>query len=160
MLQIISHQFSCIATVKLLQASCLVQIVLLSFYYWHAFRQSQQKITCQNCGRQTNKLSLARHKKSCSAHIMYCTQCPHFSTKSKSDLNYHIVRKHSAPKVDVTFKCKYCYQVFPNFNVFRQEENPQDNCPIMAANIDHDNTLNDFDDANLKKELRSRQISE
>ena len=55
-----------------------------------------EKITCENCGVQITKLNLARHKKSCSAGTLYCTQCPNFSTKSRDDLNYHIATQHSA----------------------------------------------------------------
>ena len=79
-----------------------------------------EKVTCENCGTQTTKLNLARHKKSCSAVTLYCTHCPNFSTKSQTDLNYHIAKKHSAPELDVTFKCKLCYQEFP-----RQHRNTQ-----------------------------------
>ena len=62
-----------------------------------------EKVTCENCGTQTTKLNLARHKKRCSVGTLYC---PNFSKKSQNDLNYHIAKKHSAPKPDVTFKCK------------------------------------------------------
>ena len=69
-----------------------------------------EKVTCENCGTQTTKFILARHKKSCSAGTWYCTQCPTFSTKSQKYLTYHIAKMHSAPKLDVTFECKLCYQ--------------------------------------------------
>ena len=72
-----------------------------------------EKVTCENCATQTTKLNLARYKNGCSAGTLYCTQCPNFSTKSQKDLNYHIARKHSAPKPDVAFKCKLCFQEFP-----------------------------------------------
>ena len=64
--------------------------------------------TSENCGTQQTKVNLARHKKSCSAGTLYYTQCPNFSTKSQNDLNYHMAKKHRAPKPDVTFKCKLC----------------------------------------------------
>ena len=73
------------------------------------------KVTCENLGTPTTKLNFARHKKRCSAGTLYCTQCPSFSTKSQNYLIYHIAMKHSAPKTDVTFKCKHCYQEFPGF---------------------------------------------
>ena len=66
------------------------------------------KITCENCGTQITKINRARYKKSCSAGTLYCTQCPNFSRKSQDDLNYQNAKKHSAPKLDVTFKCKLC----------------------------------------------------
>ena len=74
-----------------------------------------EKVTCENCGTQITKHNFARHKKSCSVGTLYCTQCLNFSTKSQNDLSYHIVKKHSAPKPDITFKCKLCYQEFPGF---------------------------------------------
>ena len=66
-----------------------------------------EKVKCENCGTQITKLNLARHK-SCPAGTLNSTQCPNFFTKSQNDLNYHIAKKHSAPKLDVTFKCKLC----------------------------------------------------
>ena len=54
------------------------------------------KITCENCGVQITKVNLARNQKSCSTGTLYCTQCPNFSTKSRGDLNYLVVKQHSA----------------------------------------------------------------
>ena len=65
----------------------------------------KEKITCEKCGTQTTRNNIVRHKKRCSVGTLYCTQCPNFSTKSPNDLNYHIAKKHSAPKPDITFKC-------------------------------------------------------
>ena len=59
----------------------------------------KEKVTCGNCGTQTTRNNIVRHKKSCSAGTLYCTHCPNFSTKSQSNLNYHIAKKHSAPKI-------------------------------------------------------------
>ena len=61
-----------------------------------------EKVTCNNFGTQTTELNLARHKKGCSAGKMYCSQCPNFSTKSETNLNYYIAKKHSSRKLDVT----------------------------------------------------------
>ena len=68
------------------------------------------QVTCENCGTQTTRDKNIRHQKRCSAGTLYCTRCPKFSAKSQSDLNYHIAKKHGAPKPDITFKCKLCYQ--------------------------------------------------
>ena len=43
-----------------------------------------EKITCNNCGTQPTKLNLARHKTSCSVGTLFCSQCPNFSTKSRT----------------------------------------------------------------------------
>ena len=79
-----------------------------------------EKVTCETCGNQTTRNNIVRHKKRCSVGTLYCTQCPNFSTKSQNYLNYHIAKKHSAPKPDITFKCKLCFQEFPGFYALRQ----------------------------------------
>ena len=81
-----------------------------------------EKVTCENCGTQTTKLNLTRHKKICSAGTLLCSQCPNFFTKSQNALNYHIAKKHSIPKSDITFKCKLCYAEFPGFYALRQHK--------------------------------------
>ena len=106
LLQIFREYFICIATVKLLQSSrflfrlfsqtTIIEIPSLNQY---------EKVKYENCGTQTTKLNLARHKKSCYDGTMYYTQCSNFSTKSQNDLHYHIAKKLIAPEFDVTFKC-------------------------------------------------------
>ena len=92
-----------------------------------------KKGTCENCGTQTTKRNLAREKKGCSAGTLYCTQCPNFSRKSQNDLNYHFAKKHSALKLDATFKCKLCYQEIPGLYAFRQYRNTQHAMQIGSA---------------------------
>ena len=121
------------------------------------FLNRYEKVTYDNCGTPTTKLNLARHKKSCSAGTLFCTQYPNFSKKLKSDLNHHTAKKHSAPKPDVTFKCKLCYQEFPGFYTSHQQKNIQHGFPIKKANVDPDGIINELDDANLKEELGSCQ---
>ena len=84
-----------------------------------------EKFTCENCGTQTTKLNLARHKKRCSAGTLHCTQCPNFFTKTQKDLNYDKAKKHSAPKTDITCKCKLSYQEIPRCYALRQHKNTQ-----------------------------------
>ena len=115
-----------------------------------------EKITCENCGTQTTKLNLARHKKS-SAGTLHCSQCPHFSTKLQNDLNYHIAKKHSVPKPDITFKCKLCYAEIPGFYALRQHRNTQHGPRIGfgANNFDVEDMVGDVDDQSLREELES-----
>ena len=115
-----------------------------------------EKVTCENCGTQTTKLNLARHKKSCFAGTLYCTQYPNFSTKSQNDLNYHIAKKHSAPKPDVTFKCKLCYQEFPGFYALRQHRNTQHGVHTGSGtkDVDVEHIVEDVEDQRLREELR------
>ena len=116
-----------------------------------------EKVTCENCGTQTTKLNLARHKKSCSAGTLHCNQCPNFFTKSQNALNYHIAKKHSVPKPDITFKCKLCFAELPGFYALRQHTNTQHG-PQMgfgANNIDVEDIVGDGDDQSLREELES-----
>ena len=124
----ICYKFFAIISFALLQSSCFnsyVQFgsISLTPFTQRPFSNRYEKVTCENCGTQTTKPILVRHKKSWSAGTLYCNQCPNFSTKSQNDLNYHIAKKHSAPKPDVTSKCKLCYQEFPGFNALRQHRN-------------------------------------
>ena len=118
-----------------------------------------EKVTCENCGTQTTKLNLVRHKKTCSVGTLYCTQCPNFSTKSRNDLNYHIAKRHSAPKLDATFKCKLCFQEFPGIYALRQHRNTQHGMQIRSGtkNVDVEHILGDVEDQRLREELRSCQ---
>ena len=114
------------------------------------------KVTCEKCGTETTKPYLARHKKSCSAVTFYRSQCPKFSIKSKIDLNYHIAKKHSAPKPVINFKCKLSYECkeFPGFHALRQHKNTQRGFPIKTEIVDLNVIINEVDNTNSKKELR------
>ena len=118
-----------------------------------------EKVTCEFCATQITNLSLARHKKGCSAGTLYCTQSPNFFTKSRNDLNYHIAKKHSAPKPDIIFKCKLCYQEFQGFHALRQHRNTQHGMQIgsRTTDVDVEHIVGDVEDHSLRKEVRSCQ---
>ena len=117
----------------------------------------KEKYTCENFGTQTTRKNIVRHRKRCSIGTLYCTQCPNFSTKSQNDLNYHFAKKHGAPKLDVTFRCKFCYQEFPGFYALRQHINTQHGMQIGSrtkdVNVEH--IVGDVKDHRLREELRS-----
>ena len=119
----------------------------------------KEKITCENCGTQTTRNNIVRHKKRCSVGTLYCTQCPKFSTKSQNDLNYHIAKKHSAPKLSITLKCKLCYQDFPGLYTLRQHRNTQHGMQIGLGtrDVDVEHIVGDVEDHRLREELRSCQ---
>ena len=119
--------------------------------YWY------ENVTCEKFGTQTTKFNLARHNESCSAGTLHCSQCPNFSTKVQNDLNYHIAKKHSAPKLDITFKCKNCYAEFPGLFALHQHRNSQ-NGPQMrfgASNVNVTDIVGDPDDESFREELES-----
>ena len=115
------------------------------------------KVTCENCGTQTTKLNLARHKKRCSAGTLYCTQCPNFSSLSQDDLNYLIAKQHSAAGPSKTYKCNLCHAEFPGFYALRQHKNTQHGTQFGfgASNIDVEDIVGDVDDQSLREELHS-----
>ena len=115
------------------------------------------KVTCENCGTSVTKKNLSRHKKSCSAGTLYCTQCPKFSTLSQDDLNYHIAKQHSAAGPSKTYKCKLCHAEFPGFYALRQHKNTQHGTQIGfgAGNIDVEDIVGDVEDQSLREELQS-----
>ena len=113
----------------------------------------KEKFTCENCGTQTTRNIIVRHKKRCSVGTLYCTHCPNFSTKSQTDLNYHIVKKHSAPKPEITVKCKLCYQEFPGFYAFRQHRTTQHTMQIGSGtkDVDVEHIVGDVEDDSLRR---------
>ena len=116
-----------------------------------------EKVTCENCGVQITKLNLDRHKKSCSAGTLYCSQCPNFSTLSRDDLNYHIAKQHSAAGPSKAYKCNLCYAEFPGFYALRQHKKTQHGTQIGfgASNIDVEDIMGDVDDQGLREEIHS-----
>ena len=119
----------------------------------------KEKVTCEICGTQTTRNNIVRHKKCCSAGTLYFTHSPNFSTKSQIDLNYHIAKKHSAPKPDITFKCKLCYQEFPGFYASREHRNTQHGMQIGSGtrDVDVEHIVGDVEDRRFREELRSYQ---
>ena len=114
-----------------------------------------KNITCCNCGTPTTKRIIVRHKTRCSAGTLFCSQCSNFSTKSQSDLIYHIAKKHSASKPSITYKCKLCHAEFPGFHALRQHKNTQQGPQIGfgANSFDVEDIVGDVDDQSSREEL-------
>ena len=158
------YKFFAIISFALLQPSCFNSDVFFRSICLTTFTQMPsldryEKVECENCGTQTTKLNLARQKKSCSAGTLYCTHCPNFSTKSQNDLNYHIAKKHSTPKPDVTFKCTLCYQEFLGFYALCQHRNTQHGMQIGSGtrDVNLEKIVGDVEDDSLREELHSCQ---
>ena len=101
------HRYRQVASIFTFISDYFVELLFLK-----CLRSIETRKLRENCGTQTAKLNLARHKKRCSVGTLFCTKCPNFSTKSRNDLIYRIAKKCSAPKPDITFKCKHCFQDF------------------------------------------------
>ena len=55
------------------------------------------KVTYENCCILSTRISPARHKKIYSMELLFCSKSPNLSTKSHSEMNYHIA-KNTAPQ--------------------------------------------------------------
>ena len=158
-LQLFNHCFNCIANVKSLRSPLSFRLFCQTTITEMPSLIREEKITCENCGTQTTRNTIVRHRKRCSVGTLYCTQCPNFSTKSQSDLKYHIAKKHSAPNLVVTFNCKLCYQAFPGFYALRQHKNTQHGMQIgtETRDVKLEHKVGDVEDHSLREELRSCQ---
>ena len=110
--------FFTIVSFALLQSSCFVFYVHFRSFCATLFTQvpslnRYEEVTCDNCGTQTTKLNLARHKKGCSAGIICCTHCPIFPQNPKKievmTLLRTTVPQNLMLKLDVTFQRKVCF---------------------------------------------------
>ena len=158
------YKFFAIISIALLPSSRFNHRVYLRLFYQTTIIEMpslirKEKVTCENCGNQTTRNNIVRHTKRSSVGTLYCTQCPNFSTKSQNDLNYHIAKKHSAPKPDITFKCKLCYAEFPGFYALRQHRNTQHGTQIGSGtkDVDLEHIVGEVEDHSLREELGSCQ---
>ena len=152
LLQTCCHYFFRIATVKLLQFYVHFRSFSSTLFTRMPSFNRYEKVTSGNCGTQITKARITRHKESCSAGTMYCNQCPYFLTKSQNDLNYHIVKEHSAPKPDVAFTKKLCYQEFPEFYALCQQKNTQNGMQIGSGtrDVDLEHMVGDVEEHSLR----------
>ena len=58
---------------------------------------------------------MARHKESCDSGTLFCPKFPHFSTKKKEDMNYHIANHHAPKDTKLTTMYTVCLEEFPSF---------------------------------------------
>ena len=65
---------------------------------------------------------MARHKKSFDSGTLNCPKCPHFYTKRKEDLNYHIAKHHAPQEKKIRTVCTICLEDFPSFYSLQQHK--------------------------------------
>ena len=105
-----------------------------------------KKVVCDNCGKQYVRQQAARHKESCQGGTLSCPKCPKFSTKSQSELSYHIAKKHGAstPKL-----------LFPSYYSLQRQKRTQHQ--IGSGPTDLSTVMGDLVDDQLQKELTACQ---
>ena len=86
-----------------------------------------------------------------------CTQCPNVSNSSQQDSNYHFAKKHSAHDL-MLFSSVNCVTTgFQEFALHVKIKNTQHGFPGKSVNANFDDIINEVDDPELGKELRSCQ---
>ena len=88
----------------------------------------KEKVTFENCGTQTTRNNIVRHRKRCSIGTLFCTQCPSFSKKSQNNLNYHFVKKHNAPNFMLPSSVNFVIKSFQNFTLYVNIETLNTEC--------------------------------
>ena len=149
------HYFSCIATINLLKLLRSIQIILSITKMPSFIRKG--KVSCKHCGTQVTRINLFRHKKRCSAVILFCTRSPSFSTLSQDHLNYHVAKRNSVLRTSITYKCKLCHAEFPGFYALLQQKNTQHGTQngFGASNFDVEHIVGDVVDRSLTEGLQS-----
>ena len=110
---------------SLLQSSCYLFYVNCRLICYIQFTgmsglNRNKKVFCENCGTQTKKRNIVRHKTSCSVGTFFCTESPNISITSQANFNYHIptnIQEHEKRK---TYNCKICVEEFSGFHVRRK----------------------------------------
>ena len=110
------------------------------------------KVTRGSCGTSVMKKQPSRHNWRCSGGALYCPECRNFSKKLRDDSNDHIAKKHSVPRLSITYKCKLCHAEFPGFYSLRQQKNTKHGTKIGfgTSNIDVEHIVGDVDDQSLR----------
>ena len=76
-------------------------------------------VTCDNCEKQTTRVTFARRKRSCSFGKLHCPKCLNISTCSQADINFHIAKKRSLSQSKNVNNCHFCHQFFADFCCLR-----------------------------------------
>ena len=79
-------------------------------------------VKCSKCEEMVVKQQMARHKKSCDSGTLKCPKCPHFYTKRKEDLNYHLDKHHAPQEKKLSTVCTICLEEFPSSYSLQQHK--------------------------------------
>ena len=159
LLQSFGQNFKCIATVKLFPIFHSFQINLLKPFTQMPSVNGYEKVTCGNCGTQTAQLNLGVTCRVVLLVRFIVPNVPISQKNHKKNLIYHIAKKHRAPKLDVTFKCKLWCQDFPGVYASRQHRNTQYGMQIgsRTRDVDVEHIVGEVEDHMLRENLRSCQ---
>ena len=77
-----------------------------------------EKLKCDDCGKEYSRANAARHRKSCVRGVISCPECD-YCTYNQQEMNFHASKKHvkSTPK---STKCVSSEKKFPSYYSFQQ----------------------------------------
>ena len=150
------HYFFHIARVKLFQSLRLYQTLLSNSYHWNALAESKRQCYVWDLWYPNSTNQSCQSLEEIIARVTVLPQMPQLLNKFPNRLELSYSQKNTASQKHVgTFKCKRCYQEFPGFYDLLSNKNSCHGFPIMTANVEQDDIINELDDMNLKQELSS-----
>ena len=78
-----------------------------------------EKVKCEDCGKEYRRADTARHRKSCQAGIISCHDCKYF-TYNKQEMNNHVAKKHAQSTSKQSTVCSSFEQEFPSYYSLQQ----------------------------------------
>ena len=77
-----------------------------------------EKVKCEDCGKEYRRDNAARHRKSCVRGVISCPEC-NYCTYNQQEMNFHTSKKHvkSNPK---STKCVSCEKEFASYYSLQQ----------------------------------------
>ena len=73
-----------------------------------------EKVKCENCGKEYRRDHAARHSKNCVRGVISCSECRYF-TYNQQEMNYHVAKKHAPSTSKQSTVCSSCEQEFPSY---------------------------------------------
>ena len=78
-----------------------------------------EKVKCEDCGKEYRRSDEARHRKSCVRGVISCPDC-RYITYNQQEMNYHVVKKHAPSTSKQSTVCLSCEQDFPSYYSLQQ----------------------------------------
>ena len=121
-----------------------------------------EKMKCEDCGKEYRRDHAARHRKSCQAGIISCPDCKYF-TYNKQEMNYHVAKNYAPSTSKQSTVCSSCEQEFPSYYSLQQhrrkehgtkQRKPRDTVADLNKIVEEEGE----DGEKLKEELSACQL--
>ena len=78
-----------------------------------------EKVKCEDCGREYRRSDAASHQKNCSKGVTFCTDSKYF-TYNQQEMSSHMAKKYGQPNSKQSTVCPSCEQEFPSYYSLQQ----------------------------------------